>query len=367
MKRRAVLRALAASAVSAVFPRAALGREFRRALPGYRFRFPRDHAAHEEFRTEWWYYSGHLAAVDGGPFGFQLTFFRSALEATAERRSRWAARNLYLAHLAITDEGRRRFQYAERMHRGALGEAGASEDVFRVWIGDWEAAGDERTHRLRARDGGLGLELSLTALKPPVIHGRAGVSRKGEVEGQASHYYSLTRVAATGTLTVEGKPVAVTGAAWMDHEFGSDQLGPTQVGWDWFALQLEDETEAMLYLMRHEDGRLDPASSGTWVGRDGTAANLALADFRIETLDRWRSPRTGGVYPMGWRVQIPGRALDVRVTPALADQELVTEKSTQVTYWEGSARVAGTGGGRPIAGRAYVEMTGYAGRFRKRI
>jgi predicted secreted hydrolase len=352
---------------SALLPSAGAARAFRRARPGYRFRFPRDHAAHEEFRTEWWYYSGHLTAADGRPFGFQLTFFRSGLEAGAERRSRWAARNLYLAHLAITDERRGRFRYAERMHRGALGEAGASEEAFRVWIGAWEASGSGRAHRLRARDGGLAVDLALAPVKPPVVHGRDGVSRKGEAEGQASHYYSLTRMRAAGTLAVEGTPFAVTGQAWMDHEFGSDQLGPTQVGWDWFALQLEDQTDAMLYLIRHEDGRPDPASSGTWVDRDGRAAHLALADFRVEVLDRWRSPRSGGVYPMGWRLQLPGRSLDLRVTPTLADQELVTDKSTQVTYWEGSARVEGASGGRPIAGRAYVEMTGYAGRFRKRI
>jgi predicted secreted hydrolase len=362
--RLAILTVLAVSPFMLALAPAA---SFRLALPGYQFSFPRDHYSHEEFRTEWWYYTGHLRAASGGEYGYQLTFFRSALAEARANPSRWAARNLYLAHFAISDVGRRRFTYAERVSRERLGQAGAREDAFRVWNGDWEASGDGTTQRLRARDGSLGLDLTLAPVKPPVVHGENGVSRKGEGRGHASHYYSLTRLESRGSLTLAGRELAVSGQSWMDHEFGSTQLGPGQVGWDWFSLQLDDGTELMLYLIRLADGSADPHSAGTWVGPQGAARHLGRSEFAVEVLDRWRSPRGGTLYPMRWRVSVPSLDLRLTVTPAFPEQELDTAKSTQVVYWEGAARVQGTTAGRPVEGRAYVEMTGYAGPFRKRL
>ncbi|HEV8662270.1 MAG TPA: lipocalin family protein, partial [Candidatus Methylomirabilis sp.] len=159
----------------------------------------------------------------------------------------------------------------------------------------------------------------------------------------------------------------VTGLAWMDHEFGSTELSPEQVGWDWFSVQLEDGTDLMLYLIRHRDGRPDPFSSGTLVAPDGTARALALAEFAVEPLGRWRSPRSGGIYPMGWRIRVPGSALTLTLTPLFPDQELDTAKSTQVIYWEGGVRVTGERAGQTVRGQGYVEMTGYAAPFRKKI
>ncbi|MFB3817127.1 MAG: lipocalin-like domain-containing protein [Candidatus Methylomirabilales bacterium] len=342
--------------------------EFRQALPGYRFAFPQDHYAHEDFRTEWWYYTGHLATPSGDRFGYQVTFFRSGLPEARGNPSRWAARNLYLAHFAVSDIGARRFSYFERVSREALGQAGASRDAFRVWNGDWEVQGDGEAQRLRAREGGFAVELMLVPLKPPVVHGRDGVSRKGEGPGQASHYYSLTRLKTEGRLTVRGKTVEVKdGSSWMDHEFGSTELAPNQVGWDWFSLQLDDGAELMLYLIRRAGGEADPASAGTWVGPDGASRHLERGEFSVEVLERWRSPRSKGVYPMGWRIRVPGLGLDVRVTPAFPEQELDTARSTQVVYWEGAGRAEGTRAGRPVTGKAYVEMTGYAAPFRKRL
>ncbi len=340
---------------------------FRLALPGYRFAFPRDHYAHEDFRTEWWYYTGHLAAAGGEEFGYQVTFFRSGLAGARGNPSRWAARNLYLAHFALSDLGSRRFRYFERVSRQALGQAGARTDAFRVWNGDWEVSGDGAMQRLRAQDGDAGVDLTLTALKPPVVHGRDGVSQKGEGRGHASHYYSLTRLRTEGRLTVRGRTVRVTGSSWMDHEFASTQLAADQVGWDWFSLQLGDGTELMLYLIRLQGGAPDRHSAGTWVAADGAATPLGRADFTVEVLERWRSPRSKGEYPVRWRVKVPALGMDVVVTPAFPDQELDTAKSTQVIYWEGAATVEGTRAGRPVTGRAYVEMTGYAGPFRKRL
>jgi predicted secreted hydrolase len=340
---------------------------FRPALPGYTFSFPRDHYAHDDFRTEWWYYTGHLRAAAGEEFGYQVTFFRSGIAEARANPSRWAARNLYLAHFAITDIPQKSFRYFERVSRAGLGQAGASDKEFRVWIGDWEVAGDGATQRLRAKANGFALDLTLAAQKPPVIHGENGISRKGEGRGHASHYYSMTRLSTEGTLTGNGRAHSVSGASWMDHEFGSTELRADQVGWDWFGLQFDDGTELMLYVIRKADGRPDPYSAGTFVDASGRPMRLGQTDFTVEVLDRWKSPRGKGVYPMKWRLGVPVLGVDVTVTPVLPDQELDTTKSTRVIYWEGAAIVAGTARGRPVTGRGYVEMTGYAEPFRKKL
>ena len=341
--------------------------EFRQAVPGYTFSFPRDHFAHEDFRTEWWYYTGHLRAKSGEEYGYQVTFFRSGLAAAQANPSRWAAKNLYLAHFAVSDIGRKGFRYFERINRAGLGTAGASETEFRVWVGDWEAKGDGTKQQLTAKEGDFALDLTLAAEKPPVIHGENGISRKGEGRGHASHYYSLTRLANEGTLTVRGKTMPVTGLGWMDHEFGSTQLNPDQVGWDWFSLQFEDGTDLMLYIIRKADGRPDPYSAGTWVHKDGRSVRLRQSDFTIEVLDRWASPRNKGVYPIKWRLSAPSLGVNVTVTPVFPDQELDTAKSTGVIYWEGAVRADGTVFGHPVKAKGYVEMTGYAAPFRKKL
>lgn len=341
--------------------------EYRRALPGYRYTFPRDHGAHPDFRTEWWYYTGHLAAGDGRRFGYQLTFFRSALEQQGANPSRWAARNLYLAHFAVSDVTGRRLHLAERLAREGLGEAGGEREGLKVWIGDWEAVAEGAAHRLRAREGSFAIDLRLEPAKPLVVHGRDGVSQKAEGPGHASHYYSFPRLKTAGTLVAEGRSLKVTGQSWMDHEFGSAQLREDQVGWDWFSLQLDNGFEVMLYLLRHGDGRADPHSSGTLVHPDGRAQHLRRDDFAVEVLERWKSPRSPGLYPIRWRIRVPRAALDVTVAPLFPDQELDTAKSTRVIYWEGASRVEGTMAGKAVRGDAYVEMTGYAHPFTRRL
>lgn len=350
-----------------LFPLQVAAGEFRQALPGYVFAFPRDHYAHEDFRIEWWYYTGHLRAKNGGMYGYQVTFFRSGLAEAQNSPSRWAVKNLYLAHFAVSDIPRKEFRYFERLNRAAMGQAGAHARDFRVWVGDWEVTGDGTRQQLKARDGEYAVELRLVSLKPPVTHGANGVSQKGEGRGHASHYYSLTRLKTEGRLTVRGKTLEVSGLSWMDHEFGSTELGPDQVGWDWFSLQFDDGTDLMLYLIRKADGRPDPHSAGTWVGRDGGVVRLERQDFAIEVLDRWTSPRSKGTYPTKWRLAVPSLGLDLTVTPAFPDQELDTAKSTQVIYWEGAVRAEGTISGRPARAHGYVEMSGYAARFRKRL
>lgn len=345
---------------------------YRHPLPGYAYRFPHDHGAHEEFRTEWWYYTGHLSTKSGRRFGYQLTFFRRGVthEEARKNPSRWAIRHLYLAHVALTDLDRSRFSYAEKLSRAGLGKAGAERGQLRVWIDRWKvdaAPAEPHRHHLQATGDDFALDLTVASEKPPVIHGQDGVSRKGAAPEQASHYYSLTRLATSGTITVAGEALPVTGLSWMDHEFGSGDLGANQVGWDWFSLQLDNRMEVMLYRLRLADGTIDPASSGSLILPDGRVQGLAASDIRIETSESWTSRLSGGRYPARWKIAIPSADLMLEVTPELADQELRTTRSTQVTYWEGAARISGTQRGVPLAGAGYVELTGYAERFRQRL
>ncbi len=357
-----------ASPAQEASPKESFKESFRQAAPGYHFRFPQDHGTHDEFRTEWWYYTGHLSTKDGRPFGFQLTFFRRGIQAEAVKSnpSRWAIRHLYLAHFALTDIRDGRFRYAEKVSRAGLGKAGAEAGHLRVWIDRWvteATAAASDAHHLRAEADGFALDLILKPEKPPVIHGTQGISRKGAKPGQASHYYSLTRLAAEGEVEVDGVRYPVSGSGWMDHEFGSGDLGEDQVGWDWYSLQLRGGQEVMLYVLRRRDGTPDPASSGTLVDADGRSQHLEARDFQVTALDHWTSSASGARYPSRWRIAVPRLGLVVDLTPRLAHQELLTQRSTQITYWEGAVDVTGTHQGASVAGQGYVELTGYAEPF----
>ncbi|MCS6897890.1 MAG: carotenoid 1,2-hydratase [Nitrospira sp.] len=340
---------------------------FKQAAAGYRFEFPRDHGAHPDFRTEWWYYTGHLRAKDGRLFGFELTFFRRAIppEDVKTQPSRWSITQLYFAHFALTDVAHGRFDFAEKVSRAGLGKAGADESRRRVWIDDWRAempAVLSGPHTLSAKTERFAVSLTLQPAKPPVIHGLDGTSRKGAAEGQASHYYSFTRLATTGTVTVGTERFEVTGLSWMDHEFSSTDLSADLVGWDWFSIQLEDDTELMLYRMRRNDGSSDLSSSGTFISSGGQTRHLFVDDFTITSTATWASPKSKAVYPAHWRITVTSLDLALEVTPLLADQELRTGGSVAVTYWEGAVSVSGTRQGRPIRGQGYAELTGYAER-----
>lgn len=342
---------------------------FQSATAGYRYEFPKDHGSHPSYQTEWWYYTGHLRSKSGRSFGFELTFFRRGVppEDIKTLPSKWSLHHIYLAHFAVTDITGKRFHFSEKLSREGLGKAGAHESRLRVWIDDWraEAATDSAgAHTLVARDETHALALSLQPAKPPVTHGPAGISRKGKDVGQASHYYSFTRLSTTGNLTIDGESFEVTGTSWMDHEFGSTDLGSDQVGWDWFSIQLEDNTELMLYRMRLKDGSTDLASSGTAVSADGRPQHLEVSDFQIESTGTWTSTESKATYPAKWRLKFPSLDLVLDVVPLVADQELRTSRSTMVSYWEGAVAVTGTKQGRPVKGRGYVELTGYTERLK---
>lgn len=335
------------------------------------FVFPRDHGVHPAYRTEWWYYTGHLATEAGRRFGFQLTFFRHRLAPPDDRTDRsaktsaWRTDQVYLAHAALTDVAAGQHRSAEQMARGAAGLAGAalSDGIVTVHLGGWSARIAPEGQRVAAAAEDFALNLDLTPRKPPAAHGDGGYSRKGNGAGRASCYYSFTRLEARGEVTVDGRTHAVSGLAWMDHEYSTAPLEPGLVGWDWFSLQLEDGTDLMLFGLRRAAGGWHPASAGTVVAADGAIRHLSREALRLEVTRRWKSPRTGGDYPAGWRLRIPSAGIDLEIRPALADQEMATGGTTGVTYWEGLVDVSGTRAGRPVAGHGFVELTGYAGAF----
>jgi predicted secreted hydrolase len=339
----AMLCALHVFALSGAVP------EYRQALPGYRYSFPRDHFEHPDFRTEWWYYTGNLADATGARYGFELVFFRQGQHHDAGSKSAWEVQDLYLAHAALTDVTGRRFLYEERLNRQGPGIAGASFAQQRIWNGNWSVAWNAEVQSLEATTGQFRFHLELKPEKPFVIHGENGVSQKAAGAGQASHYVSFTRLAVKGDLDTGGRSkTTVTGEAWMDHEWFSRQLSDDQVGWDWFSIQLDNKTELMLFELRRKDGSIDPWSAGTFVDAAGHAHALTHTGFTLEPLDR------EGKYPVKWRIRIPSLNIDIICRAALRNQELRPLHGGP-SYWEGAMDYSGT-----HKGAGYLEMTGYS-------
>jgi predicted secreted hydrolase len=331
---------------------------YRLALPGYKYDFPRDHFSHPEFRTEWWYYTGNLRATDGRRFGFELTFFRHALEpALPDSANVWDIRDVWMAHLALSDLDGKRFLNTERLNRSASGLAGVDANRRLVWNGNWNIQWTNATDQhLRAVGDTFAYDFTLHSAKPPVIHGQNGVSQKSAGAGRASHYISLTRLETKGRLTLDGKQYDVEGLAWMDHEFFSHSMESNMAGWDWFSLQFDDGSELMLYRLRRKDGTIEPLSSGTYIEPSGRTRTLQLSDFSLQPGRRWTSPDTRAEYPVEWAVRVPGLGIDCRVTTRLDSQELTAKSASSPSYWEGAVEISGS-----RTGRGYLEMTGYNG------
>lgn len=330
---------------------------YERALTVREFTFPADHGPHPSFRNEWWYVTGNLDDETGRRFGFELTIFRFSLTPVApESPSAWRSNQVYIAHLAVTDAAREGFHVAQRYSRGAVGLAGARAEPFRVWLDDWEiAAGAGDSWRIAAHDVDFGVDLELVALKGPTLNGDAGLSQKSAEPGNASYYYSITRLETEGVISLDGREFRVSGLSWLDREWSSSALSADQVGWDWFALQLDDGTDLMFYQLRRRDGSPDEFSAGTVVDASGSSSHLEIDEVELSVLDHWESD-AGGRYPSRWTLSVPRLDLEVDVRPIVADQELFTT----VRYWEGAVDVTGTRDGAPVAGRGYVELTGYA-------
>lgn len=323
------------------------------AKPGYHFEFPRDYYSHPTYETEWWYTTGNLRDGSGHRFGFELTFFRQAVSRDAGA-SPWFVHDLYMAHFAISDVTSGHYYHTERLNRSGPGIAGIDASRALIWNGNWQLQMDPRTQHVRAMSDDYGIDLTLTPAKPPDIQGQNGVSQKAAGAGHASHYYSLTRLLTTGIIQVQGKMYQVDGASWMDHEFFTGGLAPGEAGWDWVGLQLDNNTELMLYRMRHADGSLDPFSSGSYVDAAGHSTFLSSRDFSMTpAADTWTSPDTHARYPLRWHVQIPKLQVEFDISTPLPDQELISRFGP--SYWEGAVDVSGA-----VRGVGYLEMTGYA-------
>jgi predicted secreted hydrolase len=343
----------------------------RATIPGD-LEFPRDLGPHEEYQTEWWYYTGNLETAAARPFGFQLTFFRRALptdrdrqgSSEDERQSNWRTDQIYLAHFTVSDIVENEFYASERFSRGAAGLAGAQALPYRVWLDNWyveeQAPG---VIRLRANTEDIALELTLTETLPPVLHGDAGLSPKGPEPGNASYYYSIVQQQAAGTVEIQDRRYEVSGLAWKDHEYSTSSLPEEAIGWDWFSLQFDDGSALMLFEIRRDDGSLEAASSGSFIHPDGTVQPLRKEEWQLEVLDTWTSPESGAEYPAGWRLSIPTLELEATGRPLSPNQEL----NVSTIYWEGATSWQGALNGKPVTARGYVELTGYAQNVAGRI
>lgn len=333
--------------------------QFARAFAPREFSFPRDHGAHPAFRTEWWYLTGNVATSEDRPFGYELTIFRHALVPEAADDAKWRTRDVYLAHLAVSDIAAGEFYAQERSSRGAAGLAGAELDPLRVYVEDWTIAavsGNDLPWRITARSDDLALDLTLDpGTKSPVLQGERGLSRKSSAPGNASYYYSHTRLPTAGSIVVAGERHAVSGASWLDREWSTSALAEDQAGWDWFALQLDDDREVMFYRLRTHAGEMHDYSAGSLVSAEGDKRPLSAGDVVLEPERYWRNVR-GVEYPVEWSLAIPSEGLELRVTPALDDQEL----DVVFRYWEGAVAVSGTSAGAPVTGVGYLELAGYA-------
>lgn len=344
--------------------------EWKSARPDFEWHFPADHWSHDGYKTEWWYFTGHLTpeGATAPRFGYQFTFFRvGLLPELPDVESSWATKDLIMGHAAVTDLATGRHVFSEVIRRATplLGQFGAHPDTLLAWSrgptgndARWTLAWNGAAFDFTADDGwrGFRLRLATRPRKPRVFQGPNGYSRKGREPGAASQYYSYTRLATTGMLAIGADSFEVHGTSWMDHEFGSNQLGDDQVGWDWFSLQLDDGRDVMLYVLRSEGGDADFAR-GTVVAAGGTARYITADDWTSRETATWHSPDSDAEYPARWRITIPSEDLALEVVPLMSAQENVSTLVDGLYYWEGAVEIRNNAG--RVVGRGYVELAGY--------
>ena len=330
------------------------GQEFLDVTPGRRLGFPESFYYQEDYRVQWWYFTGHLFDGSGREFGYELTFFVVNVQ-QRNYRSRFGVRRVYISHFAVSDVAGNTFHFSDNADTGAYGFAGADNDRVRVWVGDNVLEGTLGKMHLKASGADDAIDLQLVPVKPVVLHGKQGYSRKSAVSPSvASYYFSYTDLDTEGELRINNKTFRVRGKSWFDREISTRGLAENQAGWDWFSVQLDDKREIMLYTLRNKDGSADPYSSGTVIYPDGRYRHLAKDDFSVRIQANRKSGKTGARYPSQWEIKVPSEQLAMRITPLIADQEVLAYHTTGNHYWEGACRVEG-----PAKGRAYVEMTGY--------
>jgi predicted secreted hydrolase len=348
MRRRPLLAALPALA----FARTALG------LPERRLTFPADHGAHPELRTEWWYITGHAHAGERS-FGFQVTFFRTRVDATQGMQSRFAARQLLFAHAAITDVAGAKLWHDQRIARQGFGIAEAAQGEARLRLRDWSLVREDGRWHAVLPASGFALDLQCTATQPVLLQGRQGLSRKGPEAAQASYYYSEPQLAVRGRLSLQGRDFEVTGRAWMDHEWSEALMHPDAVGWDWIGMNLFDGSALTAFRLRRADG------STLWDGGSFRSAGGVLyvaspGETAFSPRRYWTSPASNARYPVEWLVRTPADIYTVRAV--IPNQELDSRASTGAIYWEGLSDLFDSNG--RLVGKGYLEMTGYASRLR---
>lgn len=346
---------------------------WRAAVRGWKYDFPRDHRAHRDFKTEWWYLTGNLKDQSQNSFGYELTFFRQGVLPPGKyaeivkgegKVSRFIQPDFKFAHFTVTDVSGRRFYFAQKVSRGAFGEAGFADGVESplVWLENWSLECQQNgVWRIKASatSPDISVDLQVTPLKPPVLHGTDGISQKANGIGNASHYYSFSRLETVGDIAVSksGPKRHVRGESWFDHEWSSNQLADEQIGWNWFCIQFDDNTELMLYAMRRRDGTVDAHSSGTWIDASRQTIHLAQKDFELLPGKTWNSDKTPAKYPVEWKIRVPSLQLEINVQTPVANQELVLPG---ISYWEGVITAVGKRNGSALQGKGYMELTGYA-------
>jgi predicted secreted hydrolase len=330
------------------------GQEWLDVTGSDQLQFPRDLYYKRDYRVQWWYFTGHLFDENGKEFGYELTFFTVHVQ-KRQYKSLFGVNQIYISHFTISDVAHNRFYFSEMADTGAYGFAGANNERLHVWIGHNSLDGTMQNIHMKASGKEQKIDLQLTPFKPIVLNGERGYSRKSEKSPLiASLYFSQTNLYTKGLLTLHNKQFRVKGKSWFDREISSRKLGEEQAGWDWFAIQLDDKREIMLYLLRNKDGSIDRYSSGTFVYQNGKSRHLSRDAFKVKVLSREKSDKTGALYPSQWDISIPSENIQIRITPLMRDQEVIAYKSTGNSYWEGTCRVEGS-----AQGRAYVELTGY--------
>lgn len=356
---------------------------FRIAKPSYTLQFPDDHGEHSDFASEWWYTTGHLATANGkNHFGYEATLFRIARPAPLSLKlqsSKWEPQHIYMTHLALSDVSGKHFYYAQAYER---------QNPYHQTVASapWELSakglhvkempkhrGSFNIWQLKVSTKDFRLNLRLVPRKPIVAHGTVnGYSKKGDCPSCASIYYSYTDIYSSGDVVLNATKTHpqearfhVYGKSWFDHEFGSSQLTEKQVGWDWFAIQLDSRDELMVYRMRERDGGISPQSGGTWIPRAGEVQRLKQDEILVTPLARWQSPLSQAVYPSQWRIEVPKLQLSLTVTPKLSNQELYFPEQKTLSYWEGANFVEGTHTKAVVKGNAYVELAGYVSKIKR--
>jgi len=327
--------------------------QYPQVLRGTPLSFPRDHGAHSDFRTEWWYITGWVSEASGQELGIQITFFRNRPLLQENNPSPFAPRQLLFAHAAIADSREGKLLHDQRAARAGFGLAEAAPHTTDVRLDDWSLVLDGETYRARIVARAFDMELRFSATQPLILQGEAGFSRKGERVEQASHYYSRAHLRTEGTLTLRGADTRVRGSAWLDHEWSSTILDERAAGWDWIGINLDDGGALMAFRIRGRDGSVLFAGGGL---RDaqGRTRTFGRDEVAFEPLRSWRSPRTNVEYPVAMRVRAGGMRLELR--PLMDDQELDSRASTGTIYWEGAVRATIEA---RAAGRGYLELTGY--------